>query len=118
MSQEFQAWYKARGIIHLTGAPYHPATNGVAERLVQTFKKSLRKPRLPSREALQEFLMQYQRTPLLSGYLYSELLNERQIRTKLDAMVLPPAHVAEGIQARVVMKSQQKEQKVVSRFPQ
>ena len=46
MSQEFQAWCKARGIIHFTGAPYHPATNGIAECLVQTFKKSLRKSRL------------------------------------------------------------------------
>ena len=25
MSQEFQAWCKQRGIVHLTGAPYHPA---------------------------------------------------------------------------------------------
>ena len=100
-SQEFQAWCKARGIIHLTGAPYHPATNGVAERLVQTFKKSLRKSRLLPREALQEFLMQYRRTPLLSGYSPSELLNGRQIRTKLDAMVPSPVHVAQGIQARV-----------------
>ena len=27
-SEEFQAWCRERGIIHLTGAPYHPATNG------------------------------------------------------------------------------------------
>ena len=37
-------------IIHLTGAPFHPSTNGAAERLVQTFKQALpnlqRKPRL------------------------------------------------------------------------
>ena len=38
-AQEFHAWCKARGIIHLTGAPHHPAINEVAERLVQTFKK-------------------------------------------------------------------------------
>jgi len=34
----FQDCCQARGIVHLTGAQYHPATNGVAERLVQTFK--------------------------------------------------------------------------------
>ena len=97
-SQKFQAWCKAREIIHLTRAPYHPVTNGIAERLVQTFKKSQRKLKLPPREALQEFLMQYQRTPLLSGYSPSELLNRRQIRTKLDAIVLlSPAHVVQGI---------------------
>ena len=40
-SEEFQSWCTERGITHLTGAPYHPATNGAAERLVQTFKKAL-----------------------------------------------------------------------------
>ena len=39
-SEEFQAWCRERGI-HLTGAPYHPATNGAAEHLVQTFKQAL-----------------------------------------------------------------------------
>ena len=43
ISEEFQSWCKERGITHLTGAPYHPATNGAAERMVQTFKQSLRK---------------------------------------------------------------------------
>ena len=27
-SEEFQAWGRERGTTHLTGAPYHPATNG------------------------------------------------------------------------------------------
>ena len=36
-SGEFLEWCKDRGIVHLTGAPYHPATNGAAERLLQTF---------------------------------------------------------------------------------
>ena len=42
-SEEFQAWCRESGIIHLTGAPYHPATNGAAEHLVQTFKQALTK---------------------------------------------------------------------------
>ena len=29
-SEEFQHWYKERGITHLTGAPYHSVTNGAA----------------------------------------------------------------------------------------
>ncbi|KAL5517830.1 hypothetical protein EMCRGX_G003454 [Ephydatia muelleri] len=67
VSVEFQAWCKERGITHLTGALYHPATNGAAERLVQTFKQALNKSSLPPRAAVLEFLMQYRRTPLASG---------------------------------------------------
>ena len=86
LSEEFQAWCRQRGITHLTGAPYHPATNGAAERLVQSFKESLRKSTLSPKAALQDFLLQYRRTPLDSGYSPSELLNGRQIRCKLDAL--------------------------------
>ena len=59
LSEEFQMWWKDRGIVHLTRAPYHPATNGAAERLVQTFKQALKKSSHPPRKALQEFLMQF-----------------------------------------------------------
>ena len=106
MSSEFQAWCHERGITHLTGAPYHPATNGAAERLVQTFKQTLKKSSLSPRQSLQEFLMQYRRTPLASGYSPSELLNGRQIRTKIDILLPSPAHTAQGKQAREATKSQ------------
>ena len=83
-SEEFQHWCKERGITHLTGAPCHPATNGAAERLVQTFKQALRKSSLPPKRALQEFPMQYRRTPTSCGFSPSELLNSRQLRTRID----------------------------------
>ena len=110
-SEEFQNWCKERGIVHLTGAPFHPAKNGGAERLIQTFKQALRKSSLPPREALQQFLMQYRRTPLSDGYQYSpsELLNGRQIRTKIDVLLPSPAHIAQGCQAREATKSQERE---------
>ena len=98
-SGEFQSWCNERGIIHLTGAPYHPATNGAAERLVQTFKQSIRKSSLPPKQALQEFLMQYRRTPNVSGYSPSELLNSRQIRTRLDTLLTNPAHITQSKQS-------------------
>ena len=83
-SDEFQSWCKSKGITHVSGAPYFPATNGAAERLIQSFKNSLRKSSLAPKSALHEFLMQYRRTPLTSGLSPSELLNNRQIRTLID----------------------------------
>ena len=56
-SDEFQTWCKERGIVQLRGAPYFPASNGLAERMMQTFKQALRKSSLPPKRALQEFLM-------------------------------------------------------------
>ena len=112
-SAEFQLWCHQRGIKHLTGAPYHPATNGAAERMVQSFKQSLKKSKLPPRPALQEFLMQYRRTPLNTGFSPSQLLNGRQLRTKIDALLPSPAHIAQEHQAREATKSQQKEQTAV-----
>ena len=111
-SEEFQEWCKQRGITHLTGAPYHPATNGAAERLVQSFKQSVKKSQRPPREAVQDFLMQYRRTPLDQGLSPSELLNGRQIRTMLDAMVPSPAHVAQGKQDKKASREQAKEKLV------
>ena len=86
-STEFQTWREERGIQHLHGAPYHPQTNGATERLVQTFKQSLKKSNLPRGDALQEFLTPFCRTPLPGGSSPSELLNGRQVHTKLDIII-------------------------------
>lgn len=83
-SKEFQVWCNERGIEHLTGAPYHAATNGAAERMVQTFKQAMKKSSKPPRAALREFLMQYRRTPLPCGNSPSYLLLGRDIRTQID----------------------------------
>ena len=116
MSQEFQAWCKQRGIVHLTGAPYHPATNGAAERLIQSFKQALRKSSLPPKEALQEFLMQYRRIPFASGLSPSELLNGRRIRTKIDTLVPSIPHLLQGRQPKQASKhSNAEDSEVVSK---
>ena len=116
MSQEFQAWCKQRGIVHLTGAPYHPATNDAAERLIQSFKQALRKSSLPPKEALQEFLMQYRRIPFASGLSPSELLNGRRIRTKIDTLVPSIPHLLQGRQSKQASKySNAEDSEVVSK---
>ena len=116
MSQEFQAWCKQRGIVHLTGAPYHPATNGAAEHLIQSFKQALRKSSLPPKEALQEFLMQYRRIPFASGLSPSELLNGRRIRTKINTLVPSIPHLLQGRQSKQASKhSNAEDSEVVSK---
>ena len=99
-SGEFPEWCKDRGIVHLSGAPYHPAMNGAAERLVQTFKIALKKSNLPCKSALQEFFMQYRHTLLAGGYSPSELLTGRQIRTKIDVLLASPAYAAQRRQLK------------------
>ena len=41
-SDEFATYMKRNGIKHFKSAPYHPATTGLAERFIQTFKNSMR----------------------------------------------------------------------------
>ena len=109
MSEEFKSWRKEKGITHLTGAPYHPATTGAAEGLVQTFMKALKTSSLPPKKALPEFVMQFRRTPNFSGYSLRELLNSRERRRKIDALLPSPAHVAQEKQAYMATKSKKTE---------
>ena len=100
-SDEFQQFCNDRDIVHLTGAPYHPATNGAAERLIQTFKKALRKSDKPPKEALLDFLFQFRRTPTSSGFSPSELLNRRQLRAKIETLVPSPTNLSQAKQTKI-----------------
>ena len=42
-SDEFKSFTKQNGIHHVTSVPYHPASNGLAEKAVQTFKNFMKK---------------------------------------------------------------------------
>ncbi len=43
ISAEFKRFFQENGIHHITGAPYHPSTNGLAERAVQSFKQGIKR---------------------------------------------------------------------------
>ena len=85
-SEVFQQYCKEKGIVHLTGASYHPARNGAAECLIRTFKEVLRKS--SKAKALQDFLLMYRRTPTHCGSSPSKLMNGCQIHTKIDTLIL------------------------------
>ena len=41
-SGEFEQFIKGEGIKHITSAPYHPATNGLAQRSVESFTNGIK----------------------------------------------------------------------------
>ena len=60
-SQEFAEFMKRNGIKHIKSTPYHPSTNGLAERFVQTFKRAMLKDfgSRPTHHQLANFLLVY-----------------------------------------------------------
>ena len=88
VSDEFENFLKTNGIKHLTSAPYHPATNGAAERTVQTVKLALKKFALSnSKGNLQGFLFAYRNTPhSTTGQTPAELFLRRAPRTKFTLL--------------------------------
>ena len=57
---------QANGIKHFRCAPYHSASNGAVEHLVQTFKKAVKSYKDASsdtQQSLDSFLLTYRSTP-------------------------------------------------------
>jgi len=96
-SDEFKKYCHTHGIFQSFTAPGHPATNGLAERYVQTIKSKISKMEnsaAPVREVVKNILLQYRATPLQCGQSPAELYLNRQLRIRLDAILpfKPPAN--------------------------
>ena len=87
-SSEFQQFMVKNGIHHIRTAPYHPASNGLVERAVQTVKEGLRKLSSGCLETnLSQFLFQYRLTPhTTTGQSPAQLLLGRRPRSQLDLL--------------------------------
>ena len=74
--------------MHITSAPYHPSTNGLAERAVQVLKQGLKKVTTGNlKTRLARVLLSYRITPQSStGVSPAELLLGRCPRTRLDLL--------------------------------
>ena len=88
VSEEFEQFLKKNAIRHKKSPPYHPATNGLAERAIQTVKKGLKKMKSGSlQDKLSRLLFRYRNTPQsTTGTTPSQLLLGRRMRSPLDAI--------------------------------
>ena len=86
-SEEFAEFLRQNGVKHVRVAPYHAASNGAAERLVQSFKRSLKAGRNDNRsvdQRLSNFLLSYRSTKnTTTGRTPSELFLGRELRTRM-----------------------------------
>ena len=87
-STEFADFMKKNGIRHSTTAPYHPSSNGLAERAVRTFKEAMKRAESGSIETkISRFLFRYRNTPhSTTGRSPAELLLGRKPKTHLDKL--------------------------------
>ena len=91
-SSEFQSFMEENGIIHRRVAPYHPSSNGLAERAVQTIKSGLKKLSGPIKTRLQRFLFSYRITlQSVTGKSPAMLMFGRSLRSQLDLIHPDPS---------------------------
>lgn len=102
-SDEFKQFCTRNGIQHATGAPYHPATNGLAERMVQSLKNSIKadKSARSLQHKIDRFLFAYRRAPhATTGHSPAQLLFGRQLRSRLD--LLTPLSVKREVDKKLL----------------
>ena len=90
VSSEFHTFMVKNGVKHIRCSPYHPSSNGEAERAVRTFKEAMKtKKSEPGtlNQKLASFLLSYRTTPhTLTGAAPAELMFGRNLRTRLDVL--------------------------------
>ena len=86
VSAEFEQFCKRNGIKHIRVAPYHPSSNGLAERAVRIFKEGLKKQTQGSpSDRIARLLFEYRRTPhTTTGLSPAELMFGRPLRSRLS----------------------------------
>lgn len=87
-SHKFDEFIRKNGIKHFKSAPYHPATNRLAERFVQTFKcsmKSMKNQEMKLNKKIANFLLLYRNAPhSITNETPAKLFHGRNLRTCLD----------------------------------
>ena len=86
----FEQFCASNGIPRIRTAPYHPSSNGLAERFVQTFKLTMKAMEMEKGNTnwkLTNILHGYRSTPqATTGQSPSQLMFGWKIRSKLDLL--------------------------------
>ena len=88
-SGEFAQFTERNKIRHVKIAPYHPSSNGLAERAVQTFKLGMKKQLTGTIQTkLSRFLFHYRLTPhTVTGVAPAELLLKQRPYSHMDFII-------------------------------
>ena len=94
-AEEFKTYCSSLNIEHITTPVYHPRSNGQVERMVDTFKRSLKKNQGmdTDEKAIQTFLAVYRVTPNPNNRTKAspaELMFARKIRSIFDKLLPCP----------------------------
>ena len=84
-SKEFEAFMEQNGVKHITVAPYHPSSNGLAEKAVNIVKDGLKHSERGLETKLMRILFKYRSTPHTTTVeTPSKFLMGRKLKTPLD----------------------------------
>ena len=85
VAREMKNFLKSNGVHHILCSPYHPASNGEAERAVRTFKESMKTMKTEPGSLSEQ--LGYRTTPhTATSCTPAELLMGRRIRIRLDLL--------------------------------
>ncbi|XP_039759590.1 uncharacterized protein K02A2.6-like [Pararge aegeria] len=108
VNDQMKLFLESNKIRHVTSAPYHPATNGLAERMVQTVKEKLRKMDGSWEIKIPNMLLGLRVTPCSkTNKSPSELLMNRRLRTVLDSLH-PDSLQYKKVEGQIINNAQQK----------
>ena len=103
-TKELKAFMEQNGIRHITVAPYHPFSNGLAEKAVNIVKDGLKHSDGNLESKLMQILFNYRATPhTATGETPSKLLMGRELKTPLD-------NLRPNLNSKVESKQQQQKE--------
>lgn len=111
-SKEFEAFMEQNEVKHITVAPYHTASNGLAEKAVNIVNNGLRHSDGGLETKLMRVLFKYRTTHTTTGETPSKLLMGRELKTPLDNL---RPNLSRKVETRQLQKKAQHDKTAVQR---